>query len=91
MPQIIIMGLSGDSKVLPMTATKTEIVDAILKTPTKEYKIMVTETNYTAYYIQAQSPDEAQQIWADNGYESDKQKVEDSECTVWGIEEVEGE
>jgi len=91
MPQIIIMGLSGDSKVLPMTATKTEIVDAILKTPTKEYKIMVTETNYTAYYIQAQSPDEAQQIWEDNGYESDKQKVEDSECTVWGIEEVEGE
>jgi len=90
MPEIIIMGLSGDSKVLPMTATKTEIVDTILKTPTKEYKIMVTETNYTAYYIQAQSPDEAQQIWADNGYESDKQKVEDSECTVWGIQEVEG-
>jgi hypothetical protein len=32
MPEIIIMGLSGDSKVLPMTATKTEIVDTILKT-----------------------------------------------------------
>jgi hypothetical protein len=63
----------------------------MMDTTTKEYKIMVTETNYTAYYIQAQSPDEAQQIWADNGYESDKQKVEDSECTVWGIEEVEGE
>jgi hypothetical protein len=40
MPEIIIMGLSGDSKVLPMTATKTEIVDAILKTATKQYKIM---------------------------------------------------
>jgi hypothetical protein len=35
MPQIIIMGLSGDSKVLPMTATKTEIVDTILKTANK--------------------------------------------------------
>jgi hypothetical protein len=66
MPEIIIMGLSGDSKVLPMTATKTEIVDAILKTATKQYKIMVSETNYTAYYVEAQSPDEAQQIWADN-------------------------
>lgn len=35
MGHIIIMGLSGDSKVLPMTATKTEIVDTILKTATK--------------------------------------------------------
>jgi hypothetical protein len=89
MPEIIIMGLSGDSKVLPMTATKTEIVDTILKTATKQYKIMVSETNYTAYYIQARSSDEAHQIWADNGYESDIQKVEDSEFTILGIEEVE--
>jgi hypothetical protein len=92
MPEIIIMGLSGDSKVLPMTATKTEIVDAILKTATKQYKIMVSETNYTAYYVEAQSPDEAQQIWADNGYESEQEAViEDSEFTILGIEEVEGE
>ena len=33
MPEIIIMGLSGDSKVLPMTASKDQIVDAILDTP----------------------------------------------------------
>jgi hypothetical protein len=32
MPEIIIMGLSGDSKVLPLTATKIEIINAILKT-----------------------------------------------------------
>ena len=62
-----------------------------MKTATKQYKIMVSETNYTAYYIQAQSHDEAQQIWADNGYESDIQKVEDSEFTILGIEEVEGD
>ena len=43
MPQIVIMGLSGDSKVLPMTATKTEIVDAILKTA-KEDKTEETPT-----------------------------------------------
>jgi hypothetical protein len=43
MPEIIIMGLSGDSKVLPMTATKTEIVDTILKTA-KEDKTEETPT-----------------------------------------------
>ena len=90
MPEIIIMGLSGDSKVLPITATKKQIIDTILKPATRQYKIMVSETNYTAYYISARNHDEAQQIWADNGYESDKQKIEDSECTVWGIEEVKG-
>ena len=36
MPQIIIMGLSGDNKVLPMTATKTEIADTILKTANQD-------------------------------------------------------
>jgi hypothetical protein len=35
MPEIIIMGLTGKSKTLPMTATKTEIVDTILKTANK--------------------------------------------------------
>jgi hypothetical protein len=91
MPEIIIMGLSGDSKVLPMTATKTEIVDTILKTATKQYKICVSETNYTAYYIEAQSREEAQRIWAENGYESEQEAViEDSEFTILGIEEVEG-
>ena len=60
-----------------------------MKTATKQYKIMVSETNYNAYYIQARSSDEAHQIWADNGYESDIQKVEDSEFTILGIEEVE--
>jgi len=92
MPEIIIMGLTGESKTLPMTATKTEIVDTILKTATRQYKIMVSETNYTAYYVEAQSPDEAQQIWSDNGYESEQEAViEDSEFTILGIEEVEGD
>lgn len=83
------MGLSGDNKVLPMTATKTEIVDTILKTATKQYKIMVSETDYVAYYVEAQSREEAQGIWAENGYESDIQKVEDSDFTIIGVEEVE--
>jgi hypothetical protein len=43
MPEIIIMGLSGDSKVLPMTATKIEIINAILKTA-KEDKTEETPT-----------------------------------------------
>jgi hypothetical protein len=61
-----------------------------METATKQYKICVSETNYTAYYIQAQSPEEAQRIWADNGYESDYTKVEDSDFTIVGVEEVEG-
>jgi len=36
MPEIIIMGLSGDAKVLPMTATKEKIVEAILNTTKEE-------------------------------------------------------
>jgi len=36
MPEIIIMGLSGDAKVLPMTATKEKIVEAILNTTEEE-------------------------------------------------------
>ena len=61
-----------------------------MDTATKQYKICVSETNYTAYYIQAQSREEAQRIWAENGYESDIKKVEDSDFTIVGIEEVEG-
>lgn len=52
------------------------------------YKIMVTETDYVAYYIDATNETEAQRIWAENGYESDIQKVEDSKCEITGIEEV---
>ena len=56
---------------------------------TKQYKIMVSETNYTAYYVEAQSPDEAHQIWAGNGYETEQEAIiEDSDFTIIGIEEV---
>lgn len=47
MPQIIVMGLSGDAKVLPMTATKTEIVDAILKTATEDKTEKPTDNEET--------------------------------------------
>lgn len=59
-----------------------------MKPATKQYKICISETNYIAYYVEAQSPEEAQQIWSDNGYESGYTKVEDSDFTIIGIEEV---
>lgn len=53
------------------------------------YKILVTETDYVAYYVDATNETEAKRIWADvNGYESDKRVVEDNECEITGIEEV---
>jgi len=62
-----------------------------MDTTTKKYKIMVSEQTYTSYYVEAQSPDEAQQIWADNGYEANERITEhdeDSNFTILGIEEV---
>jgi hypothetical protein len=53
----------------------------------KTYKILVTETEYVAYYVDATSEQEAQQIWADGGYEGDKRIVEDSRCDITGVEE----
>lgn len=55
----------------------------------KTYKILVTETEYVAYYVDATNEEEAQRIWADiSGYEGDKRIVEDSRCDITGIEEV---
>ena len=43
MPEIIIMGLSGNSKTLPMTASKEQIVDAILDTPRTQQSVFNVE------------------------------------------------
>ena len=54
MPQIIIMGLSGDTKVLPMTATKEKIVETVIEQADKLYTVtfigdhFVTPTNVWA-------------------------------------------
>jgi hypothetical protein len=51
------------------------------------YKILVTETEYVVYYVDATSKEEAQQIWEESGYQGDKRIVEDSRCDITGIEE----
>lgn len=52
------------------------------------YKILVTETEYVTYYVDATNKEEAQQIWAEiSGYEGNKRIVEDSKCNIISIEE----
>jgi len=54
----------------------------------KKYKILVRESNIVAYYVYGTSTENAQSNWAENGYDSDTQIVEDSECDILGCELV---
>ena len=54
----------------------------------KQFKILVRESNYVAYFVEGTDEDNAQENWANNGYDSDNQKIVDSECDVLGCEEV---
>ncbi len=51
-----------------------------------KYKILVRETEYIAYYVEASSKDEAMSIWAENGYDSDQKKTVDVESDILGCE-----
>lgn len=54
----------------------------------KTYKILVSETDIVGYYVTGNSAEEAQEKWAELGYDSDYKKIEDCESQVLGCEEV---
>ena len=54
----------------------------------KQFKILVRESNYVAYFIEGTDAENAQENWANNGYDSENQKIVDSENDILGCEEV---
>ena len=91
MPEIIIMGLSGDSKVLPMTASKDQIVDAILDTPKTEVCAecdLVMPDNWNLAPI-GSNEDNTERIYQDDTYLCDE--CYDNWCTKHDIQPLEGE
>jgi len=54
----------------------------------KRYKILVRESNIVAHYVDGTDATNAQSNWAENGYDSDTQVIEDSENDILGCEEV---
>jgi hypothetical protein len=91
MPEIIIMGLSGDKKSLPMTATKTEIVNAILNTPRTQVcakcdVVMVEDWNLAPI---GSNEDNTHRIYQDDTYLCDG--CYDQWCTKNNIQPLKGE
>jgi len=54
----------------------------------KQFKILVRESNYVAYFVEGADKYDAQENWANNGYDSENQKIVDSENDVLECEEV---
>ena len=54
----------------------------------KTFKILVRESNYVAYFVEGTDAENAQENWANNGYDSENQKIVDSENDILGCEEV---
>jgi len=54
----------------------------------KTFKILVRESNYVAYFVDGTDKYDAYENWANNGYDSENQKIVDSECDVLEYEEV---
>ena len=54
----------------------------------KQFKILVRESNYVAYFVEGADKYDAIENWANNGYDSENQKIEDSENDVLECEEV---
>ena len=91
MGQIIIMGLSGDAKVLPMTASKEQIVDAILDTPRTQVcakcdVVMVEDWNLAPI---GSNEDNTERIYEEDTYVCDE--CYDHWCTKNDIQPLEGE
>jgi hypothetical protein len=91
MGQIIIMGLSGDAKVLPMTASKEKIVDAILDTPRTQVcakcdVVMVEDWNLAPI---GSNEDNTHRVYQDDTYLCDG--CYDRWCEKHDIQPLEGE
>jgi len=54
----------------------------------KTFKILVRESNYVAYFVEGADKYDAQENWANNGYDSENQEIVDSENDVLECEEV---
>ena len=53
----------------------------------KTFKITVYTAEYTTYWVQGEDKDDAYQNWADNGYDSEKKHLNNSESDVLSCEE----
>lgn len=54
----------------------------------KTFKILVRESNYVAYFVEGTDKYDAQENWANNGYDSENQKIVDSDNDVLECQEV---
>jgi hypothetical protein len=53
----------------------------------KTFKITACQEEYTTYWVQGKDEDDASENWADNGYDSDKKRINNSILTILYIEE----
>jgi hypothetical protein len=49
----------------------------------KQFKILVRESNYVAYFVEGTDAENAQENWANNGYDSENQKIVTARTTFW--------